>query len=561
MTKRIILLTLLCLLCLLSISAIAPMPQAEIVPGCFAVRAQAGQAIAAGESLGLNWYRVQGDSQAKVEQTYKGAFVEPCYVVRTPLPQPGAETEDAGPQAGVNDPLVGQMWGLGRIAALEAWDVTQGQGKVVVIVFDTGADASHPDLAGKPYGGKSFVNTPGDWRDGNGHGTHVAGTIAAATNNGVGVAGVGYRLRFSVAQVLNAQGSGDTSRIAQAMIEATNAVPDGWKAVFNFSLGCECPPPQILVDATNYAASRDIVLVAALGNNNADTRARRFYPAALEQFISVSATDVNDSKATFSNWGDPDISAPGVNILSTYPGNQYKPLSGTSMASPHVAGAAALVRTAHPTWTAAEVRQALLATARKPPGYTPLWHGAGIVDVGSAVRYNGGVVPVPTRYRPTETPPPSNNWGLEVERLINVERTARNLTALRHDDRLARAADWHNRWMDANACFAHNCPGEPDVWQRIRNQGYPLVSGGENIGNGYQNPPNMVEGWMGSSGHRAAILNTYWPDIGCAFLDGAGGNYMGLWWTCNFARGGTGSQDGPVDMYLPGPLQWMPGIK
>lgn len=531
---------------------------AATVTGCYLVRLRPGTAVTQGDIIGLNWVRLWTDTQKAAEDVYKGLTdaSEPCYVMRT---------QDA--DATVNDPLARNQWALVKADVLNAWDYSRGGGKTVVVVFDTGGTPTHPDMLYKDYGGKSFVQTATNYTDGNGHGTHTAGTIAASTNNGVGVAGVAYNTKISYVQVLNAQGSGDTGGIAQGVNEATAAIPPGYKAVYNFSLGCECPPPQVLADAIANAAAHDIVLVAAAGNNNADTRQRSFYPANFSQVLSVAATDEQDRKAQFSNYGNVSLAAPGVNILSTVPKSAqglsdpsgYKLASGTSMASPHVAAIAALVRAAHPTWSAAQVRSALLATARKPQGYTQAYYGAGIVDAGAAVRYGGGVVPVPTRSRPDPTAtPPGGEWGRQLEALINSYRAANHLPALRHDDRLAAAADNHNRYEDVNNCFAHQCPGEPDPIARMRATGYPVVSGGENIGRGYQTPQAMLQGWKDSPAHNAALLNTYWPDIGCAFLDGGNGYYLGLWWDCTFARGGTYQAEDapPVWPFLSGPLMW-----
>jgi thermitase len=526
----------------------------ETVPECYAVRLPAGAQTPphpskSAEPLGLNWYRVTAETQAKVETEYAGKYdaIEPCYVVTTHQ-QPDALT---------NDPSLSQQWGLARVNAPTAWDVSKGAGKVVVVVFDTGLDTLHADMGGKWYGGKSYVSTPSDFRDPNGHGTHTSGIIAAATNNALGVAGVGYNVKVSVAQVLGANGSGDTARIAQATIEATNAIPSGWKAVSNYSLGCECPPSQIFADAAAYAASKDIVLIASAGNSNADMRHRSFYPAAYPQFISVSATDFGDRRAVFSNYGRVSIAAPGVDILSTWPGG-YRSASGTSMAAPHVTATAALVRTAHPGWTAAQVRQALLATARKPIGYNELHHGAGVVDAGKAVRYGGAVVTPPTaqpRVTPvaTSTPAVGGREGVEAEALINTWRLSLGLPTLRHDNRLALAAATHNATMDRLACFSHQCPGEPDPWQRIRATGYPMVAGSEVIGRGYPTARDMVNGWILSGSHSAILRSTSYTDIGCAHLDGANGHYLGMWWTCNPARATSAS--GVLDLFsLPGPL-------
>jgi thermitase len=526
----------------------------ETVPECYAVRLPAGAQTPphpskSAEPLGLNWYRVTAETQAKAEQQYAGKYdaIEPCYTVTTHQ-QPDALT---------NDPQLSQQWGLSRVNAPTAWDVSKGAGKVVVVMFDTGLDTLHADLSGKWYGGKSYVSISSDFRDPNGHGTHTSGIIAAATNNALGVAGVGYNVKVSVAQVLNAQGSGDTARIAQATIEAANAIPAGWRAVFNYSLGYEGPPSQVFADAATYAASKDIVLVASAGNSNADMRHRSFYPAAFPQFVSVSATDFGDRRAVFSNYGRVSIAAPGVDILSTWPGG-YRSASGTSMAAPHVTATAALVRAAHPGWNAAQVRQALLATARKPIGYNELHHGAGVVDAGKAVRYGGGVVTPPTAQprvtpNPTSTPAVGGREGVEAEAIINVWRMQLGLPTLRHDNRLSLAADTHNRYMDTHDCFSHQCPGEPDPWQRIRAAGYPMVAGSETIGRGYATAGDMVNGWILSGPHHAILRSTSYTDIGCAHLDGANGHYLGMWWTCNPARSSGAS--GALDLLrLPEPL-------
>ena len=230
----------------------------ETVTGCYLVRVRPGVAVTQGEALGLNWVRLWTDSQKAAEDVYQGLTdaAEPCYVMHT--------QED--PAATVNDPLAPQQWALAKANVPSAWDVTKGGGKVVVVVFDTGLDISHPDLISKYFGGKSFIQSPTTYTDQNGHGSHTTGTIAAATNNFVGVAGIAYNTKVSIAQVLNAQGSGDTGGIAQAINEATNAIPPGWQAIYNFSLGCECPPPQVLIDAIANAYAHDIVIVAAAGS-------------------------------------------------------------------------------------------------------------------------------------------------------------------------------------------------------------------------------------------------------------------------------------------------------
>jgi uncharacterized protein YkwD len=195
------------------------------------------------------------------------------------------------------------------------------------------------------------------------------------------------------------------------------------------------------------------------------------------------------------------------------------------MASPAAAGVAALIWSRYPAWDAQEVRGALLGTAD-----TVVDVGSGRVNAARAVDATPG--PAPTA-QPTATAQPTNDPATALETLINDYRQANGLLALRHDARLRQAGHVHNIWMRDHGCFDHNCPGEPDVMARMRATGYPVTSGGENIGRGFVDAQAQVAGWKASAGHNAALLNTYWPDIGCAWLDAPGGP----WASCEFAKG------------------------
>ena len=463
---------------------------------------------------------------------------EPNPLVTLNDPKP-AVYDDALILASVNDLFAAQQYSLTKMNVPAAWDASRGDG-ITIAVVDTGADFAHPDLAAKFVSrGRDFVTGHPDAADDHGHGTHVSGIAAAVTNNGLGVAGVGYNARLLPVKALAANGSGDHASIASAIAWAA----DNGARIINLSLGSPTPSTT-LQTAIDAAWAKGALIVCAAGNDASDQPS---YPAAYEHCLSVVATDDIDRLAPFSNYGATvDVAAPGQRILSTVRGGTYEAWSGTSMAAPNVTGVAALVLSAHPDWTPAQVRQALISTGRRVGGAP-----APIVDAGAAV----GAAPLPmptviippTRSIPTPTATPAaNDYAGQLVALINGARAQAGLGSLRRDARLDTAADFHNRWMRDTGCFARNCPGEPDVFARMRNAAYPVISGGENIGKGYQTPQDMMTGWMNSSGHRAAILNTYWPDIGCAYLRGPSGYAWDSYWSCDFGRAGSGKADTPV---------------
>ena len=309
-----------------------------------------------------------------------------------------------------NDPSYPQQWGLGKINAPAAWSRTTGSASVVVGVIDSGIDLTHPELAALLVPGFDMVDlgtnpTPpagfrfeGDFSgrdsvptDEVGHGTHVAGTIAALSNNGVGVAGVAWQCRIMPIKALTrmvrisdgqVRGVGTSADIAAAIRWAA----DNGASVVNMSLGSNSTT-TVEASAIAYAVGKGVVVVAAMGN---DGSANPSYPAAYPDVISVGATDSADQRASFSQTGAHiDLVAPGVNILSTVPGG-YGSKSGTSMATPHVAGVAALIRSVKPTATVAEVTDILRSTARplRVAAGDPIPNdtfGWGLVDAAAAV--------------------------------------------------------------------------------------------------------------------------------------------------------------------------------
>jgi len=235
-----------------------------------------------------------------------------------------------------NDPYFGSQYGLSQIKCPSSWDLTLGSSSVVIAILDTGVDLNHPDLVGKLVSGTDLVNSDGTPEDDNGHGTHCAGIAAAATNNGIGVAGAAPNCKIMPVKVLDAGGSGYLSTVAQGIRYAA----DGGAKVISLSLGSSSAS-LTLQEAVNFAISKGAVVVAAAGNEGVSSK---FYPAACSGVISVGAVDSNNNKATFSNYGSwVSVAAPGVRIYSTWAGDTYAYASGTSMATPFVAGEAAIL--------------------------------------------------------------------------------------------------------------------------------------------------------------------------------------------------------------------------
>ncbi len=299
-----------------------------------------------------------------------------------------------------NDPSFSQLWGLHNtgqgggtfdadIDAPEAWEMQTGNSGVVIAVIDTGADYTHEDLAANIWAnpgetpsngidddlngfiddvrGWDFANNDNNPFDDHGHGTHVSGTIGAVGNNNVGVVGVAWNVSILPLKFLNSAGSGTTagaiSAIEYATLIGVDVMSNSWGGG-GFS--------QALMDAIAAANDAGILFVAAAGNSNVDTDATPHYPSSynVPNVVAVAATDRNDLKAAFSNFGatSVDLGAPGVSIFSTVPtgvcslcdASGYAFLSGTSMATPHVSGAAAIIKAQFPTTTVAQLKSRLL---------------------------------------------------------------------------------------------------------------------------------------------------------------------------------------------------------
>jgi thermitase len=240
------------------------------------------------------------------------------------------------------------QWNLPIIGTSSGWKLSRGHKQVIIAVVDTGVAMTHPDLQNRLIEGYNTLNPESPPEDDVGHGTHVMGIISALTDNRLGIAGMTWFNQVMPVKVLDGSGLGSTYSVAEGIIWAT----DHGAQVINMSLG-NYADAQFLHDAIRYAFNKNVILIAATGNDNTNQPG---YPAAYPEVFAVSATNQDNKRAIFANYGDyVDVVAPGEHIASTYIGDQYASLSGTSMASPHVAALAALIRSAHPNLTNTEI--------------------------------------------------------------------------------------------------------------------------------------------------------------------------------------------------------------
>ena len=314
-----------------------------------------------------------------------------------------------------DDPAWGSQWSLARIGLPQAWNVTTGSPGIIIAVVDSGLYLGHPDLTGKVWANSGEIPgnqidddangkvddvhgwhfyqqwTPGGYipagnaevTDDFGHGTHVAGITAAATNNGIGIAGISWGAQVMSVKVLDQYGNGWYSDIAAGIVFAA----DNGAKIINLSLGGAAASPT-LCRAAAYAHQKGALLVAAAGNAGAAV----LYPAACDGVLAVAATDRADQRASFSNYGpEVDLAAPGVDIYSTWPWlDGYFTKSGTSMAAPHVSGVAALVWSRWPEWDNVAVSRQIIETAVDVDvaGWDP-YTGWGRLDAAAAVASGG----------------------------------------------------------------------------------------------------------------------------------------------------------------------------
>lgn len=280
----------------------------------------------------------------------------------------------------------GSLWGLNKTNCGQAWDVTKGE-NVVVAVIDSGVDGNHPDLVDNlwrsPKGtwGYDFSDNDNYPSPSGSHGTHVAGTVAAVGNNGRGVIGVAPNVKIMALKIFpNAYSSVCADAIRYAVDNGAKVLNNSWGPS-----GRDDSDPTI-ENAIRYAHSKEAIVIFAAGNSNDD--ARYYYGGNSPYTICVAAVDSNFNRASFSNYGSVvDISAPGVSIKSTVPNGGYSNKSGTSMASPHIAGLAALILSKNPAFTYDQVLSKMKTTAI-PVNASNI--GAGVMDAYAAVRGNSG---------------------------------------------------------------------------------------------------------------------------------------------------------------------------
>lgn len=297
------------------------------------------------------------------------------------------------------DPFWRDQWSLRRVQMPQAWELIQGPPATVVAVIDSGIDLSHPEFAGRLQQGFDYVEWDSVPQDQFGHGTHVSGIIAAAGNNGLGVAGSGWAVQLAPLRVLDRNGVGTAGNIAQAIVAASNRRV----GVVNLSLVLSGPSTTVQ-NAIIAAVNNDVLVVAATGNNSQAglPPVPVSYPAAYSEAVAVAATTRWEERAPYSNGGPQvELAAPGGEagdpIRSTSLNGGYSLLYGTSIATAHVTGAAALLRGYAPQWSAASVRDALRNTAAKV-GSAPYAGGRndllgyGRVDAGAALRW--AIVPL-----------------------------------------------------------------------------------------------------------------------------------------------------------------------
>lgn len=466
-----------------------------------------------------------------------------------------------------NDTYFSYQWHFPLIQLPQAWDQTTGSG-VTVAVVDTGVAYENydsyyqaPDLAGTTFvPGYDFINDDQHPNDDESHGTHVAGTIAQTTNNNKGVAGIAFDAKIMPVKVLGNDGTGTAWQTAQGIQWATDHGAD----VINLSLG-SASGSSVEHDAVQYAYNNGVTVVASAGNNGTNSVG---YPAAYEEVIAVGGVRYDETLASYSDHGPAlDVVAPGGDVSvdqnedgygdgvlqQTFNPNTQDPsdfhyyfFEGTSMASPHVAGAAALLIAKGVATTPDAVRTALESTAKDlgTPGHDDTY-GHGLIQISDALAWNGGAPVTPTATPtgptptftpttvPTATPTPVDDWEARVVQLINSERASRDLPVLSSDPRLAQAARRHSQDMADHNFFDHYGSDGSSPFDRISDAGYSFITAGETIAGGYTSPESAVNGWMNSPPHRSILLGDY-DDVGVGYVYKSNSTYR-HYWTADFA--------------------------
>lgn len=422
-----------------TMSATATLPSVMTIANA-EVGASVVQDFSSDGLTGMQVVQVKGGTVAQAVQDYNNnpnvLYAEPDYLISLPPEQSehvAATTDDFAIAATrtPNDPEFSLLWGLQNtgqapfygksgadIKATTAWSKTTGSSSTIIAVIDTGVYYTHPDLAaniwrnpGEIAGngidddrngyiddvyGWNFVSKNNNPTDDNGHGTHCAGTIAAVGNNNIGVTGVAWNAKIMPLKFLTATGNGYVSDAISAVLYANRM---GAHVISNSWGGTQYT--QALKDAIDASPA---VVVCAAGNSGLNTDTTPQYPSAYtsSNIISVAATDAKDNLAGFSNYGisSVDLAAPGVTIRSTDKNNQYRYLSGTSMATPYVSGVAALIKSANPGMTKYQIRDRILTTVDKVSSLNGKVATGGRLNAAAALGTSSSPTPTPT---PTQT--------------------------------------------------------------------------------------------------------------------------------------------------------------
>lgn len=416
----------------------------ESVPGEFVVKLKPGMMRLSTQALStqLNGFVTQKISGQDIVVVKKAVFQTNDSAIKSLNENPMVEIAEPNFIYKINkaptDPMYLQTWGLGNVGqadpknqvgvagidinAERAWEIQTGTREKIIAIIDTGIDHTHPDLVDNMWQneteangtagvdddnngvvddiyGYNAINNSGNSKDDQGHGSHCAGTIGARANNGIGVAGVNWNVRMMSVKFLDAGGSGSLADAIKAIDYATkmgaHVMSNSWGGG-GFS--------QTLLDAIERSNAAGAIFIAAAGNEYNNNDNSPTYPSTYQatNVMSVAAIDNRGAKADFSNYGKKTVhlGAPGVNVMSTT-GGAYKSYSGTSMATPHVAGVAALLWANEPNLTAAEVKARLVATVRPLASMKGKTRTGGMVDAYGALTN-------------TQAPPDANdpsNWA------------------------------------------------------------------------------------------------------------------------------------------------------
>jgi len=380
----------------------AKLNNGDVIPGEFIVKlksgAKASNAFKNGEDVkaiggsetGMLLVKSEMGTMSNFSANSNVEWSEPNRVMKLPKTTKGATPDKDSALAGPKDPLFSQQWAHNASDSVEGWSLAKANKKadVTIAIIDTGIDGGHPDLKAKLLPGYDAYGEGREYKDMQGHGTHCAG-ISAAIHNDIGVAGYAPDAKLIAVKVLQDSGSGSYAAVADGIAWAAKSKAD----VLSMSLGGPSAS-QAITDAVALAVKNGKLVVAAMGNSGKN-EATISYPAATPGVFAVGANDVKDKSANFSQVGKHcAISAPGVNIMSTFPtyasgmpATNYGSISGTSMACPGVSGLAALIKTVNPSLKADQIKKIITDSAVDlgPKGWDKDF-GAGKINTLAAVK-------------------------------------------------------------------------------------------------------------------------------------------------------------------------------